>query len=264
MAELESKPKRLAKKRTKKHVQLTLDQARKPTGHGGWRPGAGRPRGRTKVAHEKREHVAPSHPQHVTLRIVSGLGSLRAARRVAVVRDAIRRAQRDSFRIVHFNVLGNHLHLIVETPSAKARARGVQGLEIRIARRLNPLLGRRGALFADRYHTRALKTPREVRNAIRYVLNNARHHEVEAGMLMERDWVDPCSSGAWFDDWKHPMRGDAPWKRDLLAMPRPTVAPTVWLLTSGWKRHGLIAFDEVPGDRHVHEEVRSRAARIGH
>ena len=263
MTELESKPKRLAKKRTRKHVQLTLDQSRTPTGHGGWRPGAGRPRGRTKVAHERREHVAPSCPQHITLRLVAGLGSLRAARRVAIVRDAIRQGQRDTFRIVHFTVLGNHVHLIVETPSAMARARGVQGLKVRIARRLNPQLGRRGALFADRYHARALTSPREVRNAIRYVLNNARHHEVEAGMLLDRDWIDPCSSAAWFDGWTRPIRADAPWKRDLLAMPPPTVPPTVWLLATGWKRHGRLAFEEVPGDRRVHEEVRSRAARSG-
>ena len=253
----------LKARRRKRHVQLSLDQARTPTGHGGWRLGAGRPRGRTKVAHEKREHVAPSHPQHVTLRVVAGLGSLRAAHRFRVVRDAIRQAQRDSFRIVHFNVLGNHLHLIVETPSAKARARGVQGLEVRLARRLNPQLGRSGALFSDRYHLRALRTPREVRNAIRYVLNNARHHEVEAGMLLDCDWFDPCSSGAWFDGWRRPIRADASWKRDLLAMPPPTVPASVWLLTTGWKRHGLIGFDEVPGDRHVHEEVRSRATRSG-
>ena len=263
MARLESKPKRRVKQRTKKHVQLTLDQARKPTGHGGWRPGAGRPRGRTKVPHEKREHVASSQPQHVTLRVVAGVGSLRATRRFAVVRDAIRAAQRESFRIVHFSVLGSHLHLIVETPSARARARGMQGLKVRIARRLNPQLRRTGALFADRYHTRALKTPRDVRNAIRYVLNNARHHEVERGMLLGRDWIDPCSSAAWFDGWMRPIRSDMPWKRDLLAMLAPTVPPTVWLLTTGWKRHGLLGFDEVPGDRRVHEEVLSRIARSG-
>ena len=34
-----------------KPIQLTLDSARRPTGRGGWRPGAGRPRGRTRVAH---------------------------------------------------------------------------------------------------------------------------------------------------------------------------------------------------------------------
>jgi hypothetical protein len=31
--------------------------------------------------------------------------------------------------------------------------------------------------------------------------------------------------------------------RELLAMDRPTEKATVWLLTTGWKRHGLLRFD---------------------
>ena len=38
---------------------------------------------------------------------------------------------------------------------------------------------RRGSVFADRYHDRVLKTPREVRNALRYVLGNGRKHAAE-------------------------------------------------------------------------------------
>jgi hypothetical protein len=30
-------------------------------------------------------------------------------------------------------------------------------------------------------------------------------------------------------------------------MERPTEKATVWLLTTGWKRHGLLRFDERPG-----------------
>ena len=43
---------------------------------------------------------------------------------------------------------------------------------IRIARVLNKLWRRRGRVFADRYHDRILKTPREVKNALVYVLAN--------------------------------------------------------------------------------------------
>ena len=94
--------------------QLTLDHARRPTGHGGWRPGAGRPRGRTKRAHTTREAFAARYPQHVTLRVVEGLGSLRRGGTMRVIRDAIEAGSRgDRFRVVHFNVLANHIHLLI-------------------------------------------------------------------------------------------------------------------------------------------------------
>ena len=231
------------------HVQLTLDHARKPTGRGGWRPGAGRPRGRTKVGHDRREHVAPRYPQHVTMRIVAGVPSLRERPLIDLVRACIARSQRDTFRIVHFNVESNHIHLIIETTSNVARANGMRGLEVSLARQLNAAVGRRGELFSGRYHARALKTPREVRNAIRYVLNNALHHDPLIGDCFGDNWIDPCSSAAWFDGWARPIEPDTRWKRELLDQPAPTATPRSWLLSVGWRRHGAIRFDEVPGSK---------------
>lgn len=68
--------------------QLTLDQARKATGRGGWRPGAGRPRGRTRVAHARREWLSGKQPLHVTSRTVEGVAMRREAI-VEIVRDVI-------------------------------------------------------------------------------------------------------------------------------------------------------------------------------
>ena len=237
----------MPKKRSRvRHVQLSLDEARRPMGHGGWRPGAGRPRTRTGVSHDAREPVAATHPQHVTLRIVEGVRSLRRRPVVAVIRDAIARGHREDFRVTQFNVESNHLHLVIEARGNAARAKGLQGLQVRIARRANRVLGRSGSLFADRYHARALKTPREVRHVLRYVLNNARHHQPEC-VAFDGAWIDPCSSAAWFEGWREPIRPDTWWKRELLGLPSPVARPTIWLLTVGWRRHGLIAFDEMPG-----------------
>src|SRR6476619_4183346 len=62
----------------KRHVQLTLDQARKPEAgkHGGWRPGAGRPKKAGAVSHATRPSEPSRFPQHVTLRITDGVTSL--------------------------------------------------------------------------------------------------------------------------------------------------------------------------------------------
>jgi REP element-mobilizing transposase RayT len=228
--------------------QISLDRARRCTGHGGWRPGAGRPRGRKVIAHDRRPTFTAGVPQHVTLRLAEGVPSIRRERTARVVRAAILAGgHRDDFRVIELNVLGNHLHLLVEADDERALARGMQGLNVRLARRLNAVLGRRGPLFATRYHARALRTPREVRAAIRYVLLNARHHAAERGVRLARCWVDPFSSAPWFDGWRAPMRTGAPWLRDLLRTQRPTAPPRTWLLRIGWRRGGLLAFDDVPG-----------------
>jgi hypothetical protein len=141
-------------------------------------------------------------------------------------------------------VLGNHLHLITEAASKHALATGIQGFEVRVARRLNSALKRNGKLFAHRYHARYLKSPKQTRNALRYVLLNRKHHRAE--QRFAKYWIDPYSSAAWFTGWAQPIRADVHWKRELLALDAPTAKPTVWLLTTGWKRHGALRFDERP------------------
>ena len=125
-----------------------------------------------------------------------------------------------------------------------------------MARRLNRLFERRGKVLADRYHARHLETPTETRNAIRYVLSNQRAHEARRGERLSRDWIDPFSSVYWFDGWKGRVRMTEPRQRELLNVPQPTAAPSVWLLTSGWRRWGPLAFDELGA-----KEVKALSAR---
>jgi hypothetical protein len=116
-------------------------------------------------------------------------------------------------------------------------------LEVSLARRLNRYFERRGSFFADRYHSRVLRSPREVRNALRYVLSNFRQHEAERGQRLSRDWIDPSSSAYWFDGWRDPVRLREARQRELLDVPCPTAPATVWLLTTGWKRWGPLTFE---------------------
>ena len=78
-----------------------------------------------------------------------------------------------------------------------------------------------------------MKTPREVRNGLRYVFQNARKHHVLSKGL------DPCSSARWFDGWKSRL-GLEPGPFS------PVTSPFSWLLHTGWRRHGLISLSEVP------------------
>lgn len=175
---------------------------------------------------------------HVTTRVREGLPSLRSPLEYAVLRFCFARGcDRFGLRLVHYSVQSNHLHLLVEALDRKSLWRGLQGLFVRIAKNLNKLWERRGRVFDDRYHRRTLRTPREVRNALCYVLHNARRH----GRRIVG--IDRCSSGRWFDGWRDAHGGRC------ADDPGPIVAARTWLLDRGWRRHRLIGVAEQPAGR---------------
>jgi len=133
---------------------------------------------------------------------------------------------------VHFSVQSDHLHLIVEAADKEAMSRGVWGLAVRLARAVNRALGRRGSVWGDRYHVRALRTPREVRSALVCVLQNFRKH------LRGVTGLDPCSSAPWFDGFR--AREPVDHKESVV------VGARTWLLRLGWRRRGLIGLVEAP------------------
>jgi hypothetical protein len=155
------------------------------------------------------------------------------------------------FRVVHFTLLGDHLHLLVEADDNAALSAGMQGLTVRLARGLNRMMGRRGKVFADRYHAHVLRTPAEVRNALAYVLLNYQSHMRRIGARTEGGPFDRFSSANTFDGW---IDGPAP------AAPCVTAPARSWLLRVGWRRRGLLSTIEAPG---VGSEVEVPAARAG-
>jgi hypothetical protein len=90
-------------------------------------------------------------------------------------------------------VQGNHLHFVIEADDTRAMSRGMQGLAIRMAKALNRVMNRRGSVFADRFHAHVLRTPREVRHALAYVLRNHAVHAERSGRQASTA-PDPYSS----------------------------------------------------------------------
>jgi REP element-mobilizing transposase RayT len=219
-----------------------------PKRWGGARRGAGRKRGPYgKVAHRARGVHRAAEPVHVTLR--ARLAVLRSQYVFPTVRLAFARVARGGggFRVLHFSVQHNHVHLIVEADDTQALSRGMQGLAVRVARYVNDLLLRRGAFWADRWHGRALRTPREVRNALVYVLCNFQKHGARGRAV----GIDPFSSGEWFDGWQEwrPGSGRAPplaVARGFASDESVVVAARTWLAGVGWRRRGLVRLDEAP------------------
>src|SRR5215475_1994312 len=146
---------------------------------GGKRRGAGRKlmRERAGVVHRRRPVLKPRFPVHVTWRMRKDVWNLRTHRCFkALARAFWGGANRFGFRLVHYSVQGNHLHLLVEAQSERSLSRGMNGLGVRIARGLNRVMRRRGKVLEERYHGHILKTPTEVRRARAYLLQNAERH----------------------------------------------------------------------------------------
>ena len=146
----------------------------------------------------------------------------------------------------------------------------MRSLTIRIARSVNDSVGRHGRFWADRWHGRALTSPRQVRTALVYVLANFRKHARRA----LAPGIDPFSSGLWFDGWRRDPAvrsglgaerappslddrhgsGRAPpslderhgSERAPLDDSVPVTRPGTWLGRVGWQRYGLLRLDESP------------------
>jgi REP element-mobilizing transposase RayT len=222
--------------------QLDLELREAPR-WGGRRAGAGRKRGANpRDSHRTRPTLSARFPCHVTLKVRRGLPSLRTVRLVRELERSLAAAcERGRFRVAHYSIQHDHVHLIVEAAGKHALACGMKSIAARVARAANRIFQRRGPVLADRYHRHTLRTPREVRSAIAYVLLNARRHLVKIQRRAPPARVDPASSGRWFAGWIRRIQPASS------TDPPPISAPRTWLLALGWRRHGLIDPSEVPG-----------------
>jgi len=214
----------------------------RPKTWGGAREGAGRKKSdRAGVPHRPRARVKKKTVLHVTVRLVPEVRSLRRFKLTPAVRAAFLRTKKNQFRLCQFSIQRDHLHLACEADSNEGLSRGMQGLEISVAKRVNAKLGRKGKVFADRFHAVVVTSPRQMRNALCYIMNNARRH----GERLDPSYggIDPFSSAWHFDGWSHDR-----WRQGLSPpKEQPCVVPaTSWLLREGWQKHGRIGVTEVP------------------
>ena len=90
----------------------------------------GRPRSPSRTA------VSPKHPHHVTVRVRSGTWNLRSQRGFSCLATALREVRaRPGFRVVHYSVQGNHVHMLVEGDDRRAMSNGLRAVLIRFAKR---------------------------------------------------------------------------------------------------------------------------------
>jgi REP element-mobilizing transposase RayT len=136
---------------------------------GGRRPGAGRKRIHSKgVSHLKRETVTKRTPQHINFKFNC---SIRNKDSLKLLKRSIQNAQKMGLKIIHFSLQSNHIHLITEAENNEILTKGMRALTITFAKGLN-----KGRVQLERYHLHVLKSLREIKNAVQYVLFNEQKH----------------------------------------------------------------------------------------
>lgn len=217
---------------------------------GGKREGAGRKRSkhRTGVPHRPRPRVTKHTPVHITLKVREDIWNLRGRSISQIVLACIGQANdRLDVRLVQFSVQTDHIHMILEAEDDTSLARAMKGLCVRLAHAINRRMRRRGSVFADRYHVHVLRSPTEVRNAIRYVAENRRVHAAREGWQPKNPGIDPLAGGPCSNRFP-------PATRALVATPRS------WLLRTAWNLPPLGVAGENPDPSISGDNEQRRAA----
>ncbi len=227
-------------KRRRKSSRMKQLSFAKVNGWGGKRPGAGRKNRSGTLNHMRRAEVDFQKPLHISLKLKKGLPNLRteAFRRKFV--ESLGAAGRFGLHVLHYAILSNHIHLIVEAPNNKCLGAGMRSLCGRISRivRAGSNQSISGSVFVCRYFMKVVQSPRQMRALLEYVLLNKAKHQNAI------EHVDSFSSGYAFRHWNQLLRrritglireqiGDLKPENPLkfgLAPPRS------WLARQGWMR----------------------------
>lgn len=138
--------------------------------HGGPRKGAGRKRIKSKgIAHRTREKVTCHKPLHVNFKYRTTIKNKFCLR---LLKRAIHNARAQGLKVIHFSLQHNHVHLIVEATNNSILTSGMRSLTVTMTKGL-----KMGKVQLERYHLHVLKSIRETKHAVHYVLFNQQKHE---------------------------------------------------------------------------------------
>lgn len=215
--------------RMKKAKQL---QFKKIQGWGGKRANAGRKKTTGATNHMARPKMDPRWPVHITMRLKRGLKGLRSPRLHREFQQSLGKAKAQGLNALHYSLQGNHLHVAAECEDNRALSKGMNSFAARFGKTIRKKLGGKGKVFEGRYHVKVIKTARQMRNTIAYILLNESKHK-----KWEPDY-DECSSARFFKDWTELLgRRDNKWFAEQRSDPLPDFMAKgkSWLATRGWR-----------------------------
>jgi putative transposase len=201
----------------------------KVKGWGGRRKNAGRKNRTSTVNHMKRKKVEAKYPIHITIKLKKGVASLRGPRMVAAFKSSLRKAKKRGLKVIHYALESNHAHLFAESEDNRTLRSGMASFGSSFGKSVRRLAGGKGSVFNGRYHLQVLKSPRQTKNAMAYVLLNHSKHQGA------KPYVDEKSSAVLFGDWRA-LLGDR--YRIDESPPRPQYLSDAesWLGRVGWRR----------------------------
>ncbi len=192
---------------------------------------------------QRRTHFSSKNPLHLVFRLREGLPNLRTRKGAQIVKNAILGAQACGLRVVHFSILSNHLHLIVESSSTKAFYGAMKsfcsrmGIHVRRLGSANLIkkLDEQGlGIFRGRYYIEEIKTPRQMKHALKYVLLNPAKHFKKA------PYLDMFSSSSLFENWQkligYELKPTIQNKILREKLKHFLAPPKFWLTNVGWMR----------------------------
>lgn len=207
------------------------------SGWGGKRPRAGRVNRSGTVHHMRRETVDFRKPLHVTLSVTEGHESLRSRALLQAFQKSCKRAKDFGLHVIHYALVSNHLHMIVEARDNSALGRGMRSLAGSFAKAVKKLQGDSlpGRVFSGRYHLRVIKNPSQMKRTLEYVLLNVCKHR----RFLEH--MDPYSSARYFPHWRRLLGSRwndvISWEMEGLSQKTAEVGlspPRSWLASRGW------------------------------
>lgn len=90
------------------------------------------------MLHRSRAAFAGNFPCHVTLKTRPALPSLRSVKVVRELEKTLAAtSDRGDFRVAHYSLQDDHVHLIVEATDRFALGRGMRSIEARLVRAVN-------------------------------------------------------------------------------------------------------------------------------
>ncbi len=112
------------------------------------------------------------------------------------IKKAIVNSQKYDLKILHFSVQSNHIHLIIEVESSEILTSAMKSFCRTLSGKIRANSKHKvSKIFKHRHHTHTLKTPREVKLALKYVLMNGAKH------LEKLPFIDLFSSSSLFQQW---------------------------------------------------------------
>lgn len=120
------------------------------------------------VSHRSREVVNTKQTLHINFKYRLNIRNKEILR---ILKRAVLNASLKGLRILHYSVQSNHMHFIIEADNNRILEIGMRSLTVTLAKGIH-----KGKVQLERYHLHVLKTIRETKNAIHYVLFNEQKH----------------------------------------------------------------------------------------